>query len=240
MRSSGRASRVSRPPTCCSAATTSPSMSQPAVSGGTRDTHDVVTPDVGDGSRRHRLHRAQRAHLPAAVPASFGAERGHPAHRDEHVGPLRRLWAGVRRSQGPERRVRPARSLANPAFLRLLAQVRRFHREARQRRGPGQTTTISLGDFLLRGRFSGYFSPHFVCPLVAWVWSVARRAWRCGTRPGTSSPSSTTMGCCRSPAHRRGAPSSAGRVPTWTGGQASDRSRHLYPGHGRLLRGLKE
>ncbi len=62
-------------------------------------------------------------------------------------------------------------------YLRLLAEVPRFHRAARrlldldQREQAGQT----LGDFLRAGGFSGYFAAHFALPLVAAVWSCPPR-----------------------------------------------------------------
>ena len=62
-------------------------------------------------------------------------------------------------------------------YLRLLAEVPRFHRAARrlldldQREQAGQT----LGDFLRAGGFSGYFTAHFALPLVAAVWSCPPR-----------------------------------------------------------------
>ena len=59
--------------------------------------------------RRHRLHRLQRAHLPAAHQAVRRARGGHPAVPDEHVGPLRRVRPAIR---GPARPARPGRRAA--------------------------------------------------------------------------------------------------------------------------------
>ena len=58
-------------------------------------------------------------------------------------------------------------------FLRLLADVPRFHRAARAllndpADGPGDPT---FGEFLDHGGYSGYFQAHFALPLVAAVWS---------------------------------------------------------------------
>ncbi|MFN8099039.1 MAG: FAD-dependent oxidoreductase [Dermatophilaceae bacterium] len=66
------------------------------------------------------------------------------------------------------------RRLADPRFARLLAEVPRFHRLARQalRGGLGE---ISWGEFLARGGFSAYFVGHFATPLVACVWSSGAR-----------------------------------------------------------------
>jgi uncharacterized protein len=69
-------------------------------------------------------------------------------------------------------------------YLRMLAEVPRFHRAARrllatpaagagpratQAAGPHRDQT--LGEFLDQGGFSGYFTAHFALPLVAAVWS---------------------------------------------------------------------
>ena len=68
---------------------------------------------------------------------------------------------------------RPA-NLARPRFLLMLAEVLRFWRTARALLanaayggGPEQT----LGEFLERERFSGYFTSHFMAPVVSAVWS---------------------------------------------------------------------
>jgi uncharacterized protein len=66
-------------------------------------------------------------------------------------------------------------------FVRLLAEVPRFHRAARRllagepprsggtaRSSPGDLT---FGEFLDDGGYSGYFQTHFALPLVAAVWS---------------------------------------------------------------------
>ena len=61
-------------------------------------------------------------------------------------------------------------------YLRMLAEVLRFHRAARalldeKDAGPGDRAGPTLGDFLRAGGFSGYFTAHFALPLVAAVWS---------------------------------------------------------------------
>ncbi|MGH3362458.1 MAG: NAD(P)-binding protein, partial [Nocardioides sp.] len=67
-------------------------------------------------------------------------------------------------------------NLANPAYLRMVTEIPRFHRRARallaadpyDASGRADTT---LRDFLRAGRFSAYFERHFMEPLVATVWS---------------------------------------------------------------------
>ena len=76
-------------------------------------------------------------------------------------------------------------NLSNPAYLRLVAEIPRFHRRARALladppesrharssvAGYSTTECQTLRDFLRAGRFSAYFERHFMEPLVAAVWS---------------------------------------------------------------------
>ncbi len=63
------------------------------------------------------------------------------------------------------------RNAAKPAFLRMLAQVPRFHRHARRVLAASDTGELTLGDFLAQGRYSPYFVRHFLLALVSMVWS---------------------------------------------------------------------
>ncbi len=63
------------------------------------------------------------------------------------------------------------RNLANAAYLRMLVQVKTFHREARAFLAASGNDTVTLGRFLAARRFSPYFVRHFLVPLVAAVWS---------------------------------------------------------------------
>ncbi|MPY85711.1 MAG: FAD-dependent oxidoreductase [Actinophytocola sp.] len=63
-------------------------------------------------------------------------------------------------------------------YLRMLAEIMRFHRHAHRvlaAPGAGQTT---LGEFLAAGRYSRYFVNHFALPLVSAVWSAGERISR--------------------------------------------------------------
>jgi predicted NAD/FAD-binding protein len=64
------------------------------------------------------------------------------------------------------------RRLLRPEFLRLLGEVKRFHRRARRLLASGDEQA-TLAEFLRRGRFSPYAVRHFVVPLVSAVWSAA-------------------------------------------------------------------
>ena len=63
-------------------------------------------------------------------------------------------------------------AVRNPRYLRMLAEVTRFHRHARGLLA-GDDDAITLREFLAAGRFSGYFEAHFMTPLIAAVWSTA-------------------------------------------------------------------
>jgi uncharacterized protein len=64
------------------------------------------------------------------------------------------------------------RVLANGRYLRLLAQVSRFHRAAHAvLAAPDDGMTVR--EFLAAGRFTSYFASHFITPLIAAVWSTA-------------------------------------------------------------------
>ena len=67
------------------------------------------------------------------------------------------------------------RRLLDPRFIRMLLQVRRFHRRAAGflRAAPdGDLTTY--GEFLQREGFSDYFIAHYAVPVVSCVWSAGR------------------------------------------------------------------
>nr|WP_157440609.1 FAD-dependent oxidoreductase [Actinokineospora inagensis] len=77
-------------------------------------------------------------------------------------------YAGAR---GPLGVFAQPRNLVNPRFLRMLAEVKRFHLHARRvlRGDPGDTT---LAGFVVVGGYSRYFVDHFLIPLVSSVWSA--------------------------------------------------------------------
>jgi len=69
-------------------------------------------------------------------------------------------------------------TLARPRYLRMLAEVKRFHRAALRLLdsdadvgAPPACGGETVGDFLDRHGFSPYFRDHFMTPLVAAVWS---------------------------------------------------------------------
>ena len=84
-------------------------------------------------------------------------------------------YAGARGAAGLFPRWRNA---ADPRYVAMLAEVSRFHRRARALLAtPEQdpAAPVTLGDFLRDGRYSRYFTGHFMVPLVSCVWSCAPR-----------------------------------------------------------------
>src|SRR5512142_363582 len=67
------------------------------------------------------------------------------------------------------------RRLIDPRFVRMLWQVRRFHRRALAfLRATGEQDLTTYGEFLEREGFSGYFIAHYAVPVVSCVWSAGR------------------------------------------------------------------
>ena len=65
------------------------------------------------------------------------------------------------------------RRLIDPRFVRMLWQVRRFHRRASVfLRMTDEQDLTTYGEFLEREGFSGYFIAHYAVPVVSCVWSA--------------------------------------------------------------------
>jgi predicted NAD/FAD-binding protein len=65
------------------------------------------------------------------------------------------------------------RTVRKPAYLRMLVEVKRFHRSARRLLAETEETPRTLEAFLHEGRYSRYFTQHFMVPVVSCVWSCA-------------------------------------------------------------------
>ncbi|WP_377267091.1 NAD(P)/FAD-dependent oxidoreductase [Peterkaempfera sp. SMS 1(5)a] len=84
-------------------------------------------------------------------------------------------YAGAR---GPSGLFAHPRSAVRARYLRMLTEVPLFHRAARTAladQGADGADVMTLGQFLLRRGFSGYFVAHYITPLVSAVWSCAPR-----------------------------------------------------------------
>jgi predicted NAD/FAD-binding protein len=80
-------------------------------------------------------------------------------------------YAGARAARGLFPR---AANLTNRRYLRMLTEVKKFHREARAvlaRQATDADRDETLGSFAGRCGFSPYFTRHFLEPVVAAVWS---------------------------------------------------------------------
>jgi predicted NAD/FAD-binding protein len=64
-------------------------------------------------------------------------------------------------------------TLTRPRYLRMLFEVKRFHRVATRLLEDESCELETLGAFVARHGFSSYFVEHFMTPLVAAVWSCA-------------------------------------------------------------------
>ncbi len=77
-------------------------------------------------------------------------------------------YAGARGLAGIVPRVS---TLARPRYLRMLAEVKRFHRHARRVLSDTSRDRITFGGMLAEGSYSRYFREHFALPLTGAIWS---------------------------------------------------------------------
>lgn len=71
------------------------------------------------------------------------------------------------------------RNLLNPRFLRMIADILRFNREARELLAPPATAghpdpqgMLTLGEYLERGRYSRAFIERYIVPMGRAIWSA--------------------------------------------------------------------
>jgi predicted NAD/FAD-binding protein len=138
--------------------------------GGHADTHDVATPDgalvsLDTGFLVHNLRNYPQL-------LRLFAELDVPTQDSEMSMSIRcrgcgLQYAGGRRGSG----LLPGPGTAGRPYVHLLAEIPRFHREARRLLASGDTG-LTLGGFLAKHRFTRYFADHFALPLVSAVWSA--------------------------------------------------------------------
>ncbi|WP_344413762.1 NAD(P)/FAD-dependent oxidoreductase [Amycolatopsis minnesotensis] len=80
-------------------------------------------------------------------------------------------YAGAKGARGLFAR---PRNFARASYVRMLAEVKRFHRHARRVLDAPEAGDVTLGAFLAIGGYSRYFLDHFMLPLVSTVWSADR------------------------------------------------------------------
>lgn len=144
--------------------------------GGHADTHTVLD-HTGGAVRELGIDTGFIVHNPRTYPVLLRlfAELGVPTQpsdmsmstRDDVSG---LEWAGAmgRRGLFPT-----GANLRKPAYLRMLTEIPRFHRQARALLADEAAADDdrTLRDFLAAGGFTAYFTRHFMEPLVAAVWS---------------------------------------------------------------------
>ena len=149
--------------------------------GGHAHTHDVARPSGGTV----RLDTGFLVHNERTYPQLLRlfAELAVPTQDAEMSMSVRcegcgLEYAGARKAGGL---FADLRSVFRPSYLRMLAEVPRFHREARRvlaaasgggRDDAGDAGELTFGDFLTNGKYSRYFVDHFAMPLVSAVWST--------------------------------------------------------------------
>ena len=137
--------------------------------GGHAHTHDV---EVGD--RIVGVDSGFIVHNRRTYPSLLRlfAELGVATQETEMSMSVRCLGCGLEYAgaRGPRGMFARPATAVQPRYLALLAQVPRFHRQARRLLAAGGDD-CTLGEFLARGRYTRYFTEHFVIPLVSAVWS---------------------------------------------------------------------
>jgi predicted NAD/FAD-binding protein len=144
--------------------------------GGHAHTHEVA---LGDGRRRARVDSGFIVHNERTYPnlVRLLRELDVPTQPTEMSMSITCDGCGLSYAGGRGIRgvlAQPRRAV-DPRFVRLLTEVPRFHRAARQVLSGGRDETLTWGGFLARGGWSEYFVRHFAVPLVACVWSAGAR-----------------------------------------------------------------
>lgn len=148
--------------------------------GGHAHTHDIPSSDGGV----HRVDSGFIVHNTRTYPfllRLFG-ELGVATQESEMSMSVRCEGCGLEYAgaRGPGGLLAQPRNALRPRYLRMLAEVPAFYRRARAllatpeggAAGPGGAAAEqTLGEFVAAGRFSPYFTAHFLTPLVSAVWS---------------------------------------------------------------------
>jgi predicted NAD/FAD-binding protein/DUF1365 family protein len=146
--------------------------------GGHADTHDVET---ADGHSVIRVDTGFIVHNERTYPTLLRLfdELGVPTQESDMSMSVVDQASGLEYAGALGRRgLFPTRAnVGNPRYLRMLAEITRFHRQARKVLVSPSSTAgdppdeLTLAEFLEAGRYSAYFCKHFMTPLVACVWS---------------------------------------------------------------------
>jgi predicted NAD/FAD-binding protein len=143
--------------------------------GGHAHTHDILTPDVGVAAidTGFIVHNARTyPHLLRLFSELDVATQPTEMSMSVRCEGCGLEYAGAKGIGGLFAQPQSATRLA---YLRMLGEVKRFHRGAHEVLASG-TDDLSLGQFLVAGGYSPYFVQHFMVPLVSCVWSTSREA----------------------------------------------------------------
>jgi predicted NAD/FAD-binding protein len=140
--------------------------------GGHAHTHDVITPDSGSVAvdTGFIVHNTRTyPHLLRLFGELGVATQPTEMSMSIHCDGCGLEYAGAKGLTGL---FAQPRSLTRPAYLRMLLEVKRFHRQARGVLAAGDDS-VTLGAFLDEGGYSAYFVSHFMVPVVSCVWSTS-------------------------------------------------------------------
>jgi len=158
-----------------------------------RRTHDVTLFEADDRLGGH----AHTHDLTASDGSMHAVDSGFIVHNDRTYPWLRKLFAELEvevrptemsmsvgcegcgleyaGGRGLQGLLAQPRRLLDPKFLRMLMQVRRFHRRAMAHlRTTDDSDLTTYGEFLEREGFSEHFVAHYAVPVVSCVWSSGR------------------------------------------------------------------
>ncbi|MEU4979986.1 FAD-dependent oxidoreductase [Streptomyces sp. NPDC021969] len=139
--------------------------------GGHAHTHDLTSSD----GRGHRVDSGFIVHNRRTYPHLLRLfdELGVATQESEMSMSVRCEGCGLEYAgaRGPAGLLARPRNALHGPYLRMLAQVPRFHRAARRLLTEDADQALTLGGFLDREGFSPYFRAHFMTPVVSAVWS---------------------------------------------------------------------
>ncbi|MDA5140346.1 FAD-dependent oxidoreductase [Streptomyces sp. AD681] len=139
--------------------------------GGHAHTHDLTVPD----GRVHRVDSGFIVHNRRTYPNLLRLfdELGVATQESEMSMSVRCEGCGLEYAgaRGPAGLLARPRNALHGPYLRMLAQVPRFHEAARRLLAEDADRALTLGGFLDREGFSPYFRAHFMTPVVSAVWS---------------------------------------------------------------------
>jgi len=143
--------------------------------GGHAHTHDLADAD----GRHHAVDSGFIVHNDVTYPLlrRLFAELGVQVRRTEMSMSVRCDGCGLEYAGGRGLRglFAQKRRLGDRQFLRMLMEVKRFHRRASSfLRTTNDEDETTYGDFLRREGFSEYFIAHYAVPVVSCVWSAGR------------------------------------------------------------------